>query len=577
MKKLSFKILGLAAFATMFAGVSFGQTIASCTGAAANPGPASVRAEGTTELVADFIWNCPITAPAAGQSANISVFFNASVTSRALTAVFQPGNTTGTATAASEAVLWVCSTAAACNSANSNNPTVLGGAATAAPGAGGLPYYGIANGTQLAFQNVSVPNSATIYFRVQNIRLNASAVALGATLTSLTAQPLVSMNNSTGTITGGNGTTPISYIFKSLAAPALNQFANATLNGTAINGAAATPQVNSYTTCAGNALPTSGTLAGPAFSVNVAENTVGVKAWRALAGEGGDYVNAGTGAGSASFGTHVQLVFGSVPAGVTIYVPVVVTGSSAMTANGAGFSMTAALPNSPGAGLTASTATGVPAGFAGVTATNGTVTVVYEVTNSQTAIQESATIPVYLAFAKNAFTTAQGPITVVEGLGAQAAAAAATTIPNFAPVSAPVLNGSTISLCSTNLLFPFVTSALGFDTGIALADTSADPFGTVASPGSCNLNFYGSGAPSPSTGVAAPNGSQNAGTVNAFLLSSVAPGFTGYVIAQCNYNFGHGFAYIVYSLTQNNGVSMGYLPLILPNRATGAASEALLN
>lgn len=578
MADFRFKLLGLAAFATLFAGVSFGQTSVSCAGAGANPGPPSVRAESTAEEMNDFQWNCNLSAAVtAGQTANVAVYFNATVTSKALTTNVAGG------TVFNEATLFVCSTST-CTAAGSAAPVPNG---TTIQG----PFSGVSNGTQLAFSNVAMPTGEvgpgfTVYFRVMDIRLNASAVALAATLTSLTAQPLFTINNSTGTITGGNGTTPIAYVFKSLAAPVLNQFANASFDGKTINAGAATPQVNNYTTCTGNVLPTVGVLAGPAFSINVGEAAVGVKAFKLASAasvnatvgapfqnEGGDYVNAVTGAGVATFGTHVNLVFGSVPAGVTLYVPQTVFGTD--LAAGGSLVMTTNLPE--GGGTTASTATGVPAGFVAYTATNGTVTVVYEVTGTNSGNQESATIPVYLSFAKNSFTTAQGPITVVEGLGAQAAAAAATTIPNFAPVTAPVLNTSSINLCSTNLLFPFVTSALGFDTGIALADTSADPFGTVASPGTCALNFYGSGAPSPSTGVAAPNGTQNAGQVNTFLLSSVAPGFTGYMIAQCNYNFGHGFAYIVYSLTQNNGVSMGYLALVMPNRATGVFGEGLLN
>jgi len=120
-----------------------------------------------------------------------------------------------------------------------------------------------------------------------------------------------------------------------------------------------------------------------------------------------------------------------------------------------------------------------------------------------------------------------------------------------------------------------VTSVTGFDTGIALSNTSADPFGTTAVGGTCSLNFYGTGAPTPSTGVNAPGGTQAGGSSTAFLLSSVAPGFTGYLIAQCTYQYGHGFAYIVYNFGQTSGATMGYLATVMPNRGTGAISESL--
>ena len=102
---------------------------------------------------------------------------------------------------------------------------------------------------------------------------------------------------------------------------------------------------------------------------------------------------------------------------------------------------------------------------------------------------------------------------------------------------------------------------------------AAHPFGTVPAPGTCTLNFYGAGAPTPSTGVAAPGGTQASGTTNAFLLSSVAAGFQGYVIAQCNYQFGHGFAFIAQNLGQPAGSTMGYLALELER--AGLGSETL--
>ena len=68
------------------------------------------------------------------------------------------------------------------------------------------------------------------------------------------------------------------------------------------------------------------------------------------------------------------------------------------------------------------------------------------------------------------------------------------------------MTGSTFNQCATSLLFPFMTNQLGFDTGIAIANTSTDPYGSnAATPqsGTCTLNFYGSGAPSPSNVVTA--------------------------------------------------------------------------
>jgi hypothetical protein len=40
------------------------------------------------------------------------------------------------------------------------------------------------------------------------------------------------------------------------------------------------------------------------------------------------------------------------------------------------------------------------------------------------------------------------------------------------------------------------------------------------------------------------------------------------MIANCNFLYAHGFAYVVYNLTQNNGAAMGYLADVLPSGRT---------
>jgi hypothetical protein len=120
----------------------------------------------------------------------------------------------------------------------------------------------------------------------------------------------------------------------------------------------------------------------------------------------------------------------------------------------------------------------------------------------------------------------------------------------------------------TRLLFPFMTNQNGFDTGFSIANTSLDPFGTVTETGSCTLTFYGAGAPvtPPNTGTIA------AGVTYATLTSVLAPGFQGYMIADCNFDFAHGFAFV--SDVGAQKLAMGYLPLVL-NDKTRTPTEAL--
>ncbi len=137
----------------------------------------------------------------------------------------------------------------------------------------------------------------------------------------------------------------------------------------------------------------------------------------------------------------------------------------------------------------------------------------------------------------------------------------ASSVPNFVSGSSTAtVNGASFSACTTTLLFPFVTNQLGFDTGLAIANTSSDLLngGTkstaAAQSGTCALTFFGNTAP-----AAVTTATITTGTDYAAAASSVAPGFQGYMIANCNFLYAHGFAYVVYNLTQNNGAAMGYL------------------
>jgi hypothetical protein len=140
------------------------------------------------------------------------------------------------------------------------------------------------------------------------------------------------------------------------------------------------------------------------------------------------------------------------------------------------------------------------------------------------------------------------------------------TVPRFADTST-AQNIFTIVPCVTNLLFPYLTSQGGFDTGIAISATSTDPFGTSPQSGTCTLNWYGAAF----TG-ATPTPVVNSGTSFTALLSStlssVTGGFSGYMIAQCRFQFAHGFAFISDLGARN--LAMGYLALIIPDVAANA-------
>jgi hypothetical protein len=132
-------------------------------------------------------------------------------------------------------------------------------------------------------------------------------------------------------------------------------------------------------------------------------------------------------------------------------------------------------------------------------------------------------------------------------------------------------NVITVLPCQTTLLFPFVTDQSGFDTGLTISNTTTDPFNTSAQTGTCTLNAYGKNAPSP---VTSP--SISTATSYTVLASTTFPNFVGYVIAVCNFQYAHGFAFI--SDVGARNLAAGYLSLILigrPGQSTLTNSESL--
>jgi hypothetical protein len=260
-----------------------------------------------------------------------------------------------------------------------------------------------------------------------------------------------------------------------------------------------------------------------------------------------------------------------VPSNVTLYVPVgpmlsqatggvgviQLTASAAGTAFAAVAASTSSSITGSGSGLS-----GVTNGLAPVTLSSGSGSAVFEVTTQDLTNLDVYNVPVFVVTSANSVVGSASPITASVSFNP----IGSTVIPNFAVTSSTTtLTGSTFNLCTTSLLFPFVTNQLGFDTGLAIANTSTDPFGTsgaTAQAGTCTLNFYGSGAPSPANVATA---SVPSGTVYTAALSGVAAGFQGYIIAQCQFQFAHGFAFITDGVGASGGLSQGYLAGVIPD------------
>jgi hypothetical protein len=210
-----------------------------------------------------------------------------------------------------------------------------------------------------------------------------------------------------------------------------------------------------------------------------------------------------------------------------------------------------------------------------ITASGGSVTLVYQVIATNPAAAESATLFIALA-GKSPIGT--GAVSGSVGFAPVGPATAAAWRPQFAaPSSKTVAN---INVCATYLLFPYVvnTGDGAYDTGFAISNTTADvpAIGTTAQTGDVTFYFFpanGGTAPSPVTVKSGLAGGQQA----TYVLSSLGSPFSGYVIAVCNFQLGHGFAFINSPQPGTGGqFAEGYLALSVSNpRIPGSTGGAL--
>jgi len=306
----------------------------------------------------------------------------------------------------------------------------------------------------------------------------------------------------------------------------------------------------------------------------------------------GGFVNNVTQIGLADYGTRLKAVFNNVPAGVRIFVSVTnissLTGATTVRPPGTSATSFAFLVNgettvdgngaAPEIGPSAAV-NGNTTAVAEIFPSNGTATAVWEVENANPAAAETFNFGVWTSYTANqnqgvpaigtitvnqSYAPTPGPLTFTAAAGS--AASGTLTIPRFADTST-ARNLLTIQLCQTLLLFPFVTNQNGFDTGIAISNTTTDPVSTPPQAGICTLYWYDGTGKTPNTGINGTDLGKEApvatGTAAVNLASTLAPGFQGYMFARCNFQLAHGFAFI--SDLGARQLAMGYLALVVNN------------
>lgn len=270
--------------------------------------------------------------------------------------------------------------------------------------------------------------------------------------------------------------------------------------------------------------------------------------------------------GLADWGTRLKAVFNNIPNGVSIFV-----GTSATSTTGPDVANLTA--NETGAYSAVGGSGSNPGGSAQLTVTNGTATAVWEVLLSDPNTFAQLNFPFYATFTANpgANSPALGTTTVNGSYAptSTVTVAANANVPRFADTST-AQNIFTVVPCLTTLLFPYLTNAAGFDTGVAISATATDPFGTTPQSGTCTLNWYGAAFTGATPTPNIPSGTSYS-TLVSTTLNNVTGGFTGYMIAVCRFQYAHGFAFISDLGARN--LAMGYLALVIPDPTSSSAGR----
>uniref|UniRef100_Q01Q37 Uncharacterized protein n=1 Tax=Solibacter usitatus (strain Ellin6076) TaxID=234267 RepID=Q01Q37_SOLUE len=482
-----------------------------------------------------------------------------------------------------------------------------------------------ATNTRNVFQGVVSSNSVTFFgipvlapgttasrvFRITNVRVNANPLAGGSASGASPVTASISISGATSLLIT-NATPTVGFVTNGLSAKVsttttFNQCATQTKSfatlvqfsenfGTAFKTRVAAQSNTSYAGQAGAPLSPPQNVPGGIYN---SESNLVVP------------IATGQVAGLADYGTRLKATFNNIPAGVRIFVstanvlngnfPVVapaVPGGSAANTGTTGY---AQLVNGE------TTSDGASSGFfpsitatdngpnngnvpiAEVPITNGSGLAVWEVVNTNPSTSETFSFAVYTTYSANVaqnsppagtstVNLSYAPTPPIFTASAGAAASSTLTIPRFISDPSAARNFAVIQICRTILLFPYVTNQAGFDTGLEIANTSLDPFTTgsnttLAQAGSCRMTWYGGTTTAPTTPPGpSDTGSIAGGTIYVNTAQTLVPNFQGYMIAVCNFQYAHGFAFI--SDVGARNLAMGYLAVVLPDPGTNGRAAA---
>lgn len=264
----------------------------------------------------------------------------------------------------------------------------------------------------------------------------------------------------------------------------------------------------------------------------------------------------------ATNATQFAVTFNNVPSGVTLNIPLVINSTNASGVQGQAVLVTGEGSTTPVASSSSTTNLGTAGSPVFVVPVTSGTTVFYNVTSVDPSSIDTFSIPVYPAVAAGG--AASAATTTVTVTYAPRTANTPTKVPRFTPAGSAAA-GSTVNLfgttstCQTTLLFTFLTNQAGFDSGFSIAGTGTGLFGDPKQGGTCTINLFGANAPATAPTLTVPSAGEGHTTI-----SAIAPGFQGFGVAVCNFNYAHGYAFLSDGfMGPGRGLSEGYVANVL--------------
>ena len=298
-----------------------------------------------------------------------------------------------------------------------------------------------------------------------------------------------------------------------------------------------------------------------------------------------DYYPSVAGAPAQPMPTRVRIGLSPVPEGISIAAPV--APACAAESGDAGLRLGLVVgASASGAGGTV--ASGGQGGDVQLTVTEAAeATAVYEVLSANPFVREECRIQLRMTPSDPGGPSVRGGRVAVDAslvpLGVASSGDSVGDGPRFVHPKRTPPPSLRVSACGTTLFFPFVTNQTTFDTAVVLVNTSADPLGTRHQPGSCSLRFHGAGLEGDQLPMLRRTVEVDPGEQVAFRLSSgnpalgvePLPGFQGYLVAQCEFQYAQGFVFVTEQVGGASVLAQGYLAEVITQEIQAETSGSV--